>query len=44
VTFCEAAKAVLQDAGEPLGGAEITRRALDRGWLTTSGKTPQQTM
>lgn len=39
VTFPEAAKAALRDAGDPLAPAEITRRALDRRLLGTDGAT-----
>lgn len=44
MTFLEAAKTVLRDAGEPLSPAEITRRALDRGLIETQGATPAATM
>lgn len=42
--FLEAALAVLREAGEPLTADEITRRALAKGLIHTSGKTPEATM
>ncbi len=39
-----AAIAILKEAGIPLHYAEITRRAIDKGYLVTSGKTPEATM
>ena len=44
MTFLEAARAVLEEAGEPLGATEITERATERGWLDTKGATPAATM
>lgn len=38
--FLNAAIVVLADAGQPLTVAEIVERALDRGLLQSSGKTP----
>jgi len=43
-TFLDAAFEVLEQEGRPLNHHEITRLALDRDLLTTSGKTPEQTM
>jgi predicted NUDIX family phosphoesterase len=42
--FLEAAYAVLKTTGEPLPVKQITERALSLGILTSSGKTPWQTM
>ena len=39
-TFKDAAREVLQAAGEPLSYKEITRRALDQRLVTTEGQTP----
>lgn len=44
MTFKEAAREVLRAAAMPLHAHEIARRALDRGLLTTTGKTPLATM
>ena len=44
MTFFEAAKTILAEAGEPLSAQEITRRALERGMLETKGATPDATM
>lgn len=44
MTFMEAALAILEDAGEPLHYGEITRRALERGLLKTTGKTPDESL
>lgn len=44
LTFLGAARRVLTSAAEPLHYAEITRRALDGGWLENSGKAPDATM
>jgi len=44
VTSLEAAQMILQEAGEPLGATELTRRAIERGWLITGGPTPEATM
>lgn len=41
LSFKEAARAVLEAAGEPLSYREITRRALDTRLVTTEGKTPE---
>ena len=43
-TFLEAAKAALEEAGEALHYTDITRRALQRGWIETKGATPEATM
>lgn len=42
--FLDAAYKILRDANEPLSAREITERAATRGYLTTGGKTPWQTM
>lgn len=44
MTFLEAARTILEQAGEPLHYAEITRRALEAGLLETQGRTPDATM
>lgn len=44
VTFLEAAERVLSGAGEPMHYARLTRVALERGLLVSSGKTPEATM
>jgi restriction system protein len=44
VTYLEAAKEVLRQAGSPLRAEEIAKRAIAAGWLETSGKTPHATM
>lgn len=44
MTFIEAAKKVLQEAGKPLHYREITKIALENGYITTRGKTPEATM
>lgn len=43
-TFLNAAHAVLERSGRPMTAREITQDALDQGYLSTSGKTPWQTM
>lgn len=42
--YLGAAIKVLEDAGEPLHYREITKRALDQGWIVTQGQTPWATM
>jgi restriction system protein len=42
--FWKAAQQVLSEAGEPLDYREITRRALDRSLVATTGATPEATM
>lgn len=42
--FVSAAITVLEEAGIPLHYAEITRRAIEKGYLVTTGKTPEATM
>lgn len=44
MTFLEAAREVLGEAGEPLNAGEIVRRATAAGLLETSGKTPANTL
>lgn len=43
-SFKEIAYQILKGSGKPLHSKEITRIALDRGWLKTVGKTPEATM
>ncbi len=43
-TFKDIAYQILHDSQRPLHSDEITRIALDRGWLVTAGKTPAATM
>jgi len=44
MTFLEAAKRVLSEAGTPLSADEIARRALEHDWISTKGATPGATM
>ena len=44
LTFLEAAQRVLAEAGKSLHYREITRRALDKGWIESEGLTPWATM
>lgn len=44
LSFKEAAKRILKEAERPLSAAEITKIALEKGWLETEGKTPSATM
>lgn len=43
-SFKEIAYQILKETGKPLHSKEITKIALDRGWLKTAGKTPEYTM
>jgi len=43
-SFKDIAYTILKEAGKPLHSKEITKIALDRGWLKTAGKTPEATM
>jgi hypothetical protein len=43
-TFKGVAYEILKEAGKPLHAKEITKIALQRGWLKTAGKTPEATM
>lgn len=43
-SFKSIAYQILKDSGKPLHNKEITKIALDRGWLKTAGKTPEATM
>ena len=43
-SFKDIAYQILQEAGKPLHSKEITKIALERGWLKTAGKTPEATM
>ncbi len=44
IGYLNAAERVLEEAKEPLHYREITRRALENGWIVTAGKTPWATM
>jgi hypothetical protein len=44
VTFLEAALEVLQHSREAMTAAEISGRALEKGLIQTTGKTPAMTM
>lgn len=44
MTFVAAARAILMEASEALHYREITERALKKGLLKTSGKTPEETL
>lgn len=43
-SFKNIALQILQEVGKPLHSKEITKIALERGWLKTAGKTPEATM
>lgn len=43
-SFKELAYQILKEAGKPLHSKEITRIAVEHGWLKTAGKTPEATM
>lgn len=43
-TFKGVAYEILKEAGKPLHAEEITKIALQKGWLKTAGKTPEATM
>lgn len=43
-SFKDIAFQILKEAGKPLHSKEITKIALERGWLKTAGKTPEATM
>lgn len=43
-TFKEVAYQILKDTGKPLHSKEITKIAMERGWLKTAGRTPEATM
>ena len=44
MTFKEAARLILAEAGTPLHAHEIARRAIEAGLVATAGKTPEATM
>jgi hypothetical protein len=44
MTYLEAAEAVLRSSRQPLTVAELTARAIRKGLLQPSGKTPESTM
>lgn len=44
VGYVEAARILLREAGVPVHYRELTQRAVDRGLVVTSGKTPEMTM
>ena len=43
-TFKGIAYEILKEAGKPLHSDDITKIALQKGWLKTAGKTPKATM
>lgn len=43
-SFKDIAYQILKEAGKPLHSKDITKIALERGWLKTAGKTPEATM
>jgi hypothetical protein len=43
-TFKDIAYQILQEVSRPLHSNEITKIALERGWLKTAGITPEATM
>src|SRR3989344_2346989 len=43
-SFKDIAYQILKEVGKPLHSKEITKIALERGWLKTAGKTPEATM
>src|SRR3989338_1614190 len=43
-SFKELAYQILKEAGKPLHSKEITKIAVEHGWLKTAGKTPHATM
>ncbi len=43
-TFKGVAYEILKEAGKPLHSDDITKIALQKGWLKTAGKTPEATM
>lgn len=43
-SFKDVAYQILQEVNKPLHSSEITKIALERGWLKTAGKTPEATM
>jgi len=43
-SFKDIAYQILKEAGKPFHSKEITKIALERGWLKTAGKTPEATM
>ena len=44
VDFKAAAREVLREVGRPLHYGDITELALESGYLTSAGRTPQNTM
>jgi len=43
-SFKDIAWEILKETGKPLNSKDITKIALERGWLKTAGKTPEATM
>ena len=43
-SFKDIAYQVLKEVNQPLHSKEITKIALEKGWLNTAGKTPEATM
>jgi restriction system protein len=44
MTFLDAAHEILKQVGQPLHYREITKRALEQGFIESKGKTPEATM
>lgn len=44
MTFKEAAKKILSEIGKPLSYLELTKYALEKGYLKTAGENPERTM
>jgi len=44
MTFKDAAERVLRTVGKPMHSPEIVEYALKRGWVVSSGKTPDHTL
>jgi len=44
MTFADAAYQLLEESGQPRHYRWLTEEALRRGWITTAGKTPADTM
>ena len=43
-SFKDVAQQILKEVNKPLHSSDITKIALERGWLKTAGKTPEATM
>jgi restriction system protein len=44
VSFLDAAEAMLEEHGEPMHYRDVTAKAIERGLIETSGRTPEATM